>query len=62
MLLDLHESNLQLSLLCIHVWSLLFCPSLVRVPIAVMRLSDHSKSYKGKCLIGAGLEFKGLVH
>lgn len=26
-----------------------------------MRHYDHSKSYKGKCLIGAGLQFRSSV-
>lgn len=33
-----------------------------RVFIAVKRHHDHSNSYKGKHLIGAGLQFEGLVH
>lgn len=29
---------------------------------AVKRLLDHDNSYKGKHLIGAGVQFRGLVH
>ena len=35
---------------------------LVRVSIAVKRHQDHSNSYKGKHLTGAGLQFRGLVN
>ena len=35
---------------------------LVRVFTAVKRHHDHSSSYKGKYLIGAGLQFRGLIH
>ena len=35
---------------------------LVRVSIAVKRHHDHGNSYKRKHLIGAGLQFRGLVH
>ena len=35
---------------------------IVRVSIAVKRCHDHSNSYKGKHLTGAGLQFRGLVH
>ena len=35
---------------------------LVRVSIAVKRHHGHGKSYKGKHLIGAGLQFRGLGH
>jgi hypothetical protein len=30
--------------------------------IAVKSHRDHDNSYKGKHLIGAGLQFRGLVH
>ena len=30
--------------------------------VAVKGHSDHDNSYKGKHLIGSGLQFKGLVH
>ena len=30
--------------------------------IAVKRHHDHDNSYKGKHLIGAGLQFRGLVY
>jgi hypothetical protein len=32
------------------------------VSIAVRRYHDHGNSYKGKDLIEAALQFKGLVH
>ena len=32
------------------------------VSIAVKRHHEHGNSYKGKHLIGAGLQFRGLVH
>ena len=35
---------------------------LVRVSTAVKRHHDHGNSYKGKHFIGAGLQFRGLVH
>ena len=35
---------------------------LIRVFTAVKRNHDHSDSYKGKHFIGAGLQYKGLVH
>ena len=35
---------------------------LVRVSIAVKRHHDHSNSYKGKHLTGAGLQFRDLVN
>ena len=35
---------------------------LVRASIAVKRRHDHGNSYKGKHFIGAGLQFRGLVH
>ena len=51
--------NQNLSYLC-------FCRQpltiLVRVSIAVMRHPDHSNFYEGKYLIGAGLQFRVLVH
>jgi hypothetical protein len=34
--------------------------ALVQVFIAVKRHREHSNSYKGKHLIGAGLQFKGF--
>jgi hypothetical protein len=34
----------------------------LRVSIAVKRHHDRSSSYKGKHLIGTGLQFRGLVH
>ena len=37
-------------------------PRWLRVSIAVKRDHSHSNSYKGKHLIGAGLQFGGLVH
>jgi hypothetical protein len=40
-----------------------FCGlSLVRVSIAVKRYHGHLKPYTGKHLMGAGLQFRGLVH
>jgi hypothetical protein len=36
--------------------------ALVRVSIAVKRHSDHSNSYKGKHLTGAGSQLRDLVH
>lgn len=33
-----------------------------RVSVAVKRYHDHGNSYKGKHLIRAGLQFRGLVH
>jgi hypothetical protein len=35
---------------------------LIRVTIAVKRHCSHRNSYKGRYLIGAGLQFRGLVH
>jgi hypothetical protein len=32
------------------------------ISIAVKRHHEHGNSYKGKHLIGAGLQFRGLVH
>jgi hypothetical protein len=32
------------------------------VSVAVKRYHDHNNSYIGKHLVGAGLEFRGLVH
>lgn len=34
---------------------------LVKVSIAVNRHHNHGSSYKRECLVGAGLEFRGLV-
>jgi hypothetical protein len=34
----------------------------LRVSIAVKRHHDHCNSYKGKHFIGAGLQFRGLIH
>lgn len=34
----------------------------LRVSTAVKRYHDHSNSYKGKDLVGAGLQFRGSVH
>jgi len=36
-------------------------PALVRFSVAMKRHHNHSNSYKGKHLIGAGLQFRGLV-
>ena len=34
----------------------------LRVSIALKRHHDHGNSYKGSHFIGAGLQFRGLVH
>jgi hypothetical protein len=34
----------------------------LRVSVAMHRYHDHGNSYKGMHLIGAGLQFRGLVH
>jgi hypothetical protein len=42
-----------------HVFSKVWC---LRVSIALKRHHDHSNSYRGKHLIGAGLQFRDVVH
>ena len=41
---------------------LAMCDVIVRVSTAVKRHHHRSNPYKGKHLIGAGLQFRGLVH
>ena len=50
------------SLCTYHESSLNNNPVSARVSVAMKAHCDHDNSYKGKHLIGAGLQFRGLVH
>jgi hypothetical protein len=50
-------SHRRLSALCLLTYIIW-----LRVSVAVKRHHHHGNSYKGKHLIGAGLQFRGLVH
>ena len=67
--------TISLVLICLSVWLSIYHLSiylwtgswpmltvLVRVPIVVKRDHDHSNSYRGQHSLGAGVQFRSLVH